>query len=157
MFYVCSSRTGEFFATVRVGILKLSFPVLLLAFRVRGIHHFEVWYVFFFFGIYFWEQFFFFYYDCCCECSVFWVRRFLTVTSRCLCCSAKKKKEEEKKKACLKMYFWLTLRATSRGLLLVFKNRRGHRLCDPPLKHMLLVLSPLHYDRARTLRAWGHR
>lgn len=30
------------------------------------------------------------------------------------------------------MYFWLTLRATSRGLLLVFKNRRGHRLCDPP-------------------------
>lgn len=156
MFYVCSSRTGEFFATVRVGILKLSFPVLLLAFRVRGIHHFEVWYVFFLGDLFLRAVFFFLLWlllwmFCFLSQEIFNGDFALPLLFRF------KKKEEEEKKACLKMYFWLTLRATSRGLLLVFKNRRGHRLCDPPLKHMLLVLSPLHYDRARTLRAWGHR
>ena len=50
---------------------------------------------FVFFGIYFWE---FLFMIVVVNVLFFWVRRFLTVTSRCLCCSAKKKKRKKEER-----------------------------------------------------------
>lgn len=116
----------ERFATVSVGILKLLFPHFITGSQSEGIKVFV--YMKVICSELFLRQFFLLLLLLWMFC--FGVKRFycgLCVASAVLLKLAK-------------MYFWLTLWATSRGLLLVL-NRGGRRVRDPQ-EHMLLVLSP---------------
>lgn len=115
----------ESFATVRVGILKLLFPVLLLQW---GEKRFEV---FVYMKVICLDSFL----TCLNFFLLLWMFCFLSqeifmVTLCCLCCSAK---------ACLNVF--LTDASSYLPRAVVGFKPRGHRVCDP-LKHMLLVLPP---------------
>lgn len=116
----------ESFATVSVGILKLLLPVLLLAFRGRGIKH-SKWIFYFFLGGMFRTFFLLLLWVFC-----FRVERFL----RWLCVASA---------VPLKLAKNVFLTDASSYLprtVVGFKPRGGGHLPRDPLKHMLLVLSP---------------
>lgn len=124
----------ESFAAVSVGILKLLFPVLLLA--EWGDKRFEVSVHM---KVMFWSYFitrlelFFF----IIIVNVFKSRDF-TVTLCCLCCSAK---------ACWNVF--LTDASSYLPRAVVGFKLRGQRICDPPETYAPCPLA-LHYDRAQT-------